>query len=145
MSAANAPIDSELLNAEPGTLAAVSQVDDHLFKKPLPIEEVKSKVPFASPGYEVTHKLEGHQSHVTALKFSGQGDHLVSGSNDCMLKLWNVATGQLENTLERGHSLGINALTWSPDSNFIVSCSDDKTIKLWSPHMGSCLRTLEGH
>ncbi|EDW02496.1 WD repeat-containing protein 5 [Drosophila grimshawi] len=139
---------SELGTAEPAELAAgASNLAEHLFKKPLPRMEFnkKNKVGFTSPGYELKYKLEGHVSHVTAIRFCPNGDWLTSTSDDRSLKMWSIETGQLFQTLDTGHKLGVNDVTWSPDSKFMASCSDDKTIKLWHPHNGHCFRTLVGH
>ncbi|XP_030558515.1 WD repeat-containing protein 5 [Drosophila novamexicana] len=125
---------------------------EQLFKMPLPFKEansedksiVNNKIEAVSPGYELKYTLEGHQRHITAVRFAPGGDWLTSASADSLLKLWDLGTAQLNKTLA-GHVLGINDVAWSPDGKFMASCSDDKTIRLWDPHGGLCLRTMEGH
>ena len=47
--------------------------------------------------------LEGHLGGVSSVAFSPDGSKLASASGDQTMRLWNVGTGQVEQTLE-GHS-----------------------------------------
>ncbi|MEB3280000.1 MAG: AAA family ATPase [Lyngbya sp.] len=66
---------------------------------------------------------------------------LVSGSEDCTLKLWDVSSGTCLQTW-RGHTHRIESLASSPDQPILASGSNDGTVKLWNRHTGQCLRTL---
>ncbi|KAH8651540.1 beta transducin-like protein HET-E2C*40 [Tricladium varicosporioides] len=88
--------------------------------------------------------LEGHSSIVTTVAFSPDGKHIVSGSGDETIRLWDAATGAPLQTLE-GHSSTIRSVAFSPDGKHIVSGSGDKTIRLWDAATGAPLQTLEGH
>ena len=72
------------------------------------------------------------------------GGHIVSGSIDNTIKLWDTVTGDLQNTLN-GHSKSVRTVAFSPDGTQIVSGSDDKTIKLWDTITGDLQNTLKGH
>lgn len=41
-------------------------------------------------------KLNGHEGCVNTIQFNSAGDHLVSGSDDQEVKIWNWATKTLE-------------------------------------------------
>jgi WD40 repeat protein len=68
----------------------------------------------------------------------------LSGSDDCTLKLWEVATGKCLRTFT-GHNKMVYAVCLSDDSRFALSGSEDCTLKLWEVATGKCLRTFTGH
>ncbi|XP_017049295.1 WD repeat-containing protein 5 [Drosophila ficusphila] len=101
----------------------------------------KNKAP--SPGYAIKNSLLGHIASISAVKFRSDGEHLVSGSADTLLKLWDVNSASCIKTLG-GHEKGVNDVAWSL-TGLLASCSDDKTVRLWDPRSGLCTKTLEGH
>ncbi|MCF4967678.1 nSTAND1 domain-containing NTPase [Nostoc sp. CMAA1605] len=83
-----------------------------------------------------------HNSWVTSVSFSPDGEVLASASADNTIHLWR-SDGKLLNTLT-GHSDGVNSVTFSPDGEILASASADGTIKLWN-RSGKLLHTLQGH
>jgi WD40 repeat protein len=95
---------------------------------------------------------------------------LASGSQDKLIRLWDVVTGECLQTLE-GHSDLVDSLAFLPsiqgygdapeqsvaegttfkqdvsglNQQILASGSDDQTIKLWNLNSGECLGTLWGH
>ena len=69
---------------------------------------------------------------------------LACGSGDRTIKLWDLATGTLKQTLE-GHSSSVQSVAFSPDGRLLASGSGDQTIKLWNLATGALELTLEGH
>ena len=67
----------------------------------------------------------------------------VSGSWDETIKVWDLNTGTLLNTL-KGYS-DVSSVAISSDNSKIVSGSDDKTIKVWDLNTGTLLNTLKGY
>ncbi|WP_445637595.1 WD40 repeat domain-containing protein [Nostoc sp. DSM 114161] len=88
--------------------------------------------------------LKGHSGKVNTLAISADGKTLVSGGEDKTVKIWNLQTGELKQTLA-GHTGKVNAVAISADSKIIASASNDKTVKIWDLNGGWLLRTLEGH
>jgi WD40 repeat protein len=58
------------------------------------------------------------------------GRHVVSGSYDKTLRVWDLATGQTKMTL-RGHTSDVEAVAVTPDGRHVVSVSNDETLRVW--------------
>ncbi len=72
--------------------------------------------------------LRGHTERVDELAISRDGQTLVSGSFDHLVKVWDVASGKERLTL-KGHSNFISAVAISPDGKLVASA--DSQIRLW--------------
>jgi WD40 repeat protein len=75
--------------------------------------------------------LKGYSSKVNCIAFSTNGNYLASGSDDKIIKLWNIETNKNVGIL-RGHHKCITSLAFSPDSRYLVSSSSDCRVKLWN-------------
>ena len=78
---------------------------------------------------------------VNSAAFSPDGNTIASGSQDGIVRLWDVATGTLQNTLTDSAT----NVAYSPDGNTIASVGWDKTVRLWDTTTGNLLKTLTGH
>ncbi|OSZ82449.1 hypothetical protein CAP35_04045 [Chitinophagaceae bacterium IBVUCB1] len=83
----------------------------------------------------------GHTSWVYGVKMTPDGSHIVSGSKDKSIKIWNVATGALVRTLN-GHTDEVRFIDISDDGSKIVSGSKDGTIRIWDFNTGSQLKSF---
>ena len=63
------------------------------------------------------------------------GRHVVSGSRDTTVRIWDVATGSQVGEPLRGHSGHVNSVAFSPDSKRVISGSDDGTVRIWNAEM----------
>lgn len=76
-------------------------------------------------------EFPGHAGHVLSVGFHPDGQMLASGGSDCTIKLWDVATGNVLQTL-RGHTGSIDSLDFNHDGTQLVSASRrDHTVKVW--------------
>jgi WD40 repeat protein len=68
---------------------------------------------------------------VYSLNFSPDGKYLASGSGDwdCSIKIWDLATRTVKQTLH-GHQWAVNAVQFSSDGRYLASGSSDKTVRL---------------
>ena len=74
--------------------------------------------------------LTGHISGISSVAYSPDGQTLASGSADCTIKLWKLASGQ-EVGILTGHSRIVDSVDFSPDGQTFASGSRDGTIKIW--------------
>jgi WD40 repeat protein len=86
----------------------------------------------------------GHTGEVWDAAISPDGRRLASASFDCTIKIWNVATGQLERTLH-GHEARAYSVGFDKDGARLVSASADKTAIIWDVVTGKALHVLRGH
>ncbi|KAF7763840.1 hypothetical protein Agabi119p4_8377 [Agaricus bisporus var. burnettii] len=102
---------------------------------------------------EVVRKLRGHEDSVYAIKFTGDGKRLVSGSLDCSVKYWDTTSllsldglggcGLVGNM--KGHQDYVLAVACSSDNRWVVSGSKDRSLVLWDPLDGLPRFKLLGH
>lgn len=59
-----------------------------------------------------------------------QDDLILSGSNDCTIKLWRASTGECLHTFA-GHTLLVRALCFDPRTGYVVSASYDRSVRVW--------------
>ncbi|XP_059143186.1 F-box/WD repeat-containing protein 7-like [Physella acuta] len=70
-------------------------------------------------------------------------DHVVSGSADKTLRVWDIRTGQLQQTLT-GHTKTVFCVQFYTKI-LVVSGSFDNTIKIWNLRTGEATRTILAH
>jgi WD40 repeat protein len=116
---------------------------------------VKLSVEAAGPG-EATPKVQplapgevrrfvGHTLGVNSLAISRDGRHVLSGSGDKTLRLWDVATGKEIRRFE-GHTDHVISVTLSPDGRRALSTSDwrEQWMRLWNVESGKELHIWHG-
>ena len=82
----------------------------------------------------------------TAIAYSPDGRFIASGSGSTenSIRLWNVQSGEIINTL-KGHTGTVWSIAYSPDGKVIASGSGDNSIRLWNAKSGKVIKTLIGH
>ena len=87
------------------------------------------------------HELTGHHGEVTSVALSGDGRHIVSGSDDGTVAVCDLQTGARLHELT-GHHGGVSSVALSGDGRHIVSGSSDRTVAVWDLQTGARLATL---
>ena len=91
-------------------------------------------------------RLADHDDVVTSVAFSPNGRHVVSGSWDKTVRVWDVQTGQSVMDPLKGHNRCVTSVAFSPDGRYIVSGSHDKTVRVWDAQTGqTVMGPLKGH
>ncbi|KAG6623304.1 Bromodomain and WD repeat-containing protein 1 [Phytophthora cinnamomi] len=89
--------------------------------------------------------LSGHlQIQAYCLAYDKQGKVVITGSDDRLVKIWSLRTGDLLFTL-RGHVGNITDLVVNHSNTLLASSSDDKTVRVWELSTGAPVAVLVGH
>ncbi|KAI1262396.1 WD40 repeat-like protein [Xylariaceae sp. FL1019] len=88
------------------------------------------------------HPEEGHRECIYSLQYNSE--HLVSGSRDKTLRIWNLRTRRLARPPLAGHNGSVLCLQFDsdPDEDLIVSGSSDSDVILWKFSTGEILQRL---
>ena len=62
-----------------------------------------------------------HENAVIAVAFNKDSELLASGSQDGLIKIWRVNSGQCVRRFEKAHGEGITCITWSKDSTQLLT------------------------
>ena len=78
-------------------------------------------------------------ARIDAITFSHDGKLLATGGTDCVIRVWDAASGQLVSKFDR-HTASVRAITFSADGHLAASCSHDRA----GAAMGSAERGIIG-
>jgi WD40 repeat protein len=82
----------------------------------------------------------GTRSTACAVAVSRDGKQLASGNYN-RIHLWNLASGELEATLD-GHVGLVHGLTFNKRGEKLISSSWDNTVRIWDPHSKQAVQSL---
>ena len=93
---------------------------------------------------EYTFSIDGHTNTVRHLAMTDDGKELVSGSDDCSVKLWDLESGECLLSLDMTHTddahiAGITGVIPIENGRYIVSSSYDHTVRMWNAETGECM------
>jgi len=88
-----------------------------------------------------------HQNSVFSVRFTPNGQYLLSGSRDAFLAIWQLQTAQTPQ-LQLLHSIPahlftINSIACPPNTGWFATASRDKTIKIWHSDNYSLLKVID--
>ncbi|CAM9264942.1 unnamed protein product [Ascophyllum nodosum] len=97
-------------------------------------------------------RLTGHQQKVCAVAFCCSGKRIVTGSQDCSIKMWDLhrgcwdATTTMMRATSKCNTLDVSR-TWTDSTgvNAVVASGHmDGIVRLWDMRTGSCAQQLQG-
>jgi len=89
-------------------------------------------------------RLKGCNSPVSAVAWSPEGELLVSGNTDGMLRWWDVAQGKSVATVQ-AHDGWVRSIQVSPDGRMAASCGEPGVIKLWDIQSRQHISTIRSN
>jgi serine-threonine kinase receptor-associated protein len=102
--------------------------------------DFSAKIWDAKSGQE-EHSFQ-HNHIVKSVAFNPQGNLLVTGSNEKIIRIFDLQRPDAEPAKMMGHESNLRHCEFYTE-NIIVSCSDDKTIRLWDVTSAQEIRKLE--
>ncbi|KAH8954928.1 hypothetical protein BDL97_08G106900 [Sphagnum fallax] len=88
--------------------------------------------------------VSAHSESCRAVRFTGDGRLLLTGSPDCSIVATDVETGQAVARLTGAHGAAINRIINATDWS-IASGDDEGTIKVWDTRQNVCCSSFKAH
>ncbi|PIK53491.1 putative U3 small nucleolar RNA-interacting protein 2-like [Apostichopus japonicus] len=110
---------------------------------------------YAQPAGDDLCILRGHKLAVTCLVISPDSKYIFSGSKDCSVIKWNIATRRKEHVIHggrkgtedkhKGHTDHVLCMAISSNNKYLATGGKDKIIHIWNPSTCELLHTFKGH
>ena len=88
--------------------------------------------------------IAGHTGWVRCIDIDQTNKFFVTGSNDRVIKFWDLASGKLKLSYT-GHINTIRKVVLSKTHPYLFSCGEDKKIKCWDLETNKAIRQYHGH
>ncbi|KAG2232102.1 hypothetical protein INT48_006779 [Thamnidium elegans] len=93
---------------------------------------------------ERTRRWRGHTGIVNSCQVARRGPELVvSGSDDCTVKIWDNRTKEAVSTFENDYQ--VTSVSFSDAGDMIYSAGLDNDIKVWDVRKNQLAYTMKGH
>lgn len=86
--------------------------------------------------------IENQPAEITSLACRTDQPHVVAGSVDGVIRVWNVADGSPVAELE-GHTGAIRQSAYLSDGSELVTAAADKSIRFWNSTDNAAVRTID--
>lgn len=86
---------------------------------------------------------QAHENSVFAVRYSPDGNYLLSGSRDAHLKAWSLDEDYQCISSQPAHWFTINDIQYHPQGHCFATGSRDKTIKIWDSRSFELLKVIE--
>ncbi|XP_076040256.1 serine-threonine kinase receptor-associated protein-like [Oratosquilla oratoria] len=84
-----------------------------------------------------------HNHIVKTVDFSADSTNLLTGSNEKLIKLFDMNKPEADPQVFTGHGGGLKQVLFSLEGSQIYSCAEDKTIRCWDKTSGQEVHKME--
>ena len=98
---------------------------------------------FEGPPFKWKKSVDGHSRFVNCVRFSPDGERVVSVGQDKLALIFDGKTGDKVGQLNAEHNGGIYCVSWAPTSKQVLTASADRTCKVWDVETGAAVSTFE--
>ncbi|ORZ39599.1 WD40-repeat-containing domain protein [Catenaria anguillulae PL171] len=88
--------------------------------------------------------IAGHTGWVRSVAVDPSNEWFVTGGGDRLIKIWDMASGNLKLTLT-GHISAVRGLAVSERHPYLFSAGEDKQLKNWDLETNKVIRQYHGH
>ncbi|KAL9642192.1 hypothetical protein ABK040_007194 [Willaertia magna] len=106
-------------------------------------KELEQKPQWHAP-WKIMRVISSHNGWVRCISVDTSNEWFATGSNDCNIKIFDLASGHLKLTLT-GHAAVVRDLSISERSPYLFSVGEDKSVKCWDLESNECIRNYHGH
>ena len=93
--------------------------------------------------WQCVNTLTAETTLINSIAINPDGKTLASGSYCWSVKLWNIKTGKLLQTIN--YDYPINAVTFSPNTSILASADSGNFIRLWDVNSSKAIIKLKAH
>ncbi|EEQ35710.1 TOR complex subunit lst8 [Microsporum canis] len=85
-------------------------------------------------------KFDGHTNNITGVAFHCEGKWMVTSSEDCTVKVWDVRSGTLQRNYT--HKAPVNDVVIHPNQGELISADGSGFIRVWDLGESRCTHQL---
>ncbi|GLI73456.1 TOR complex subunit lst8 [Penicillium ochrochloron] len=85
--------------------------------------------------------FEGHTGNITGVAFHCEGKWMVTSSEDCSIKVWDVRSGSLQRDYR--HEFPVNDVVIHPNQAELISGDRGGMVRVWDLGESKCIHQLE--
>jgi len=100
--------------------------------------------PTYHPQWKLVRVISGHLGWVRSVAVEPGNKWFASGAGDRVIKIWDLASGELKLSLT-GHISTVRGLAVSSRHPYLFSCGEDKMVKCWDLEANKVIRHYHGH